>query len=234
MKSRFYLLFIGLLLGSLLLTSCDKEETIIIPTVSYKYNGWLYVSNGETLTLEVAIDLAKSSQGIYVKQMEFYFDGEKISTSTSAPFQINYLIQNKSIGKHELKIIAKIAGDGYTETTSTITLSVTVMETPFALNFNINYDDEQQQKGEIHNGDILSGNVEINETTSFDATITKIEYYWDEKLIGATSFEPFKFYYQLENESLGIHEFKVVIETSSSQLDTGFTSTIRNKMIVIQ
>lgn len=243
MKTRFHISYIGLILFSLLFfTSCEKEETKInMPAAKFKFtNSWMYVANGETLKIqELSLDQSQSSPGIRIKNVEYYFDGELISASTSAPFGLSYLIQNKSLGEHELKIKAKVVGDGYSDTDFTLRVKVTVLDKPFVLDLKINFDteftyDEQNKREGLHNGETLAGSVEISEETSFDAKITKVEYFWDDKAIGATSFEPFYFSFPIENETIGIHEFKIVATTTSEELNTQFIKTISQGISVMK
>lgn len=239
MKTKFYLLFIGLIvIGSLSLTSCEQEEegtttNIEIPHAEFIVNSWFYVANGETFTFSLGLDQTRSSQGIYIKHVEYYFDEEKVGESSVAPFELSYLIQNKSIGKHELKAKIELVGEGYSRTICTSTYFITILEKPFVFNWAANFDNEQHKNRIIHNGENLSGNIAIIET-SLEAEITKVEFCWDDKTVDATSIEPFNFNYLLENETLGEHEFKIIVHVSFPQLDTNMTITRKQVMIVSQ
>lgn len=166
---------------------------------------------------EFDIDRATSSEGISIKQVEYYFDDKKISTTSTAPFSFSYLMQNQNIGMHELTIKAMIVGEGFSDTEFTLHLTVYVLKQPFALDFDIIYDNESHYNKHINNGETLSGKVEVARTTSIDAIIEKVEFYWDDTMFGATSMEPFLFSIEIENQTPGIHELKIIIETSSTQ-----------------
>lgn len=79
---------------------------------------------------EFGIDRATSSEGISIKQVEYHFDDEKISTTSTAPFSFSYLMQNQNIGMHELTIKAMIVGEGFSDTEFTLHLTVYVLKQP--------------------------------------------------------------------------------------------------------
>ena len=88
-----------------------------MPHAEFQYDGFLYVANGESLNIkEFDINRAKSSKGIYIEEVKYYFDGKQIATSNSYPFSMDYPIQNQTIGEHTLKIVSKVKGEGYTDT----------------------------------------------------------------------------------------------------------------------
>lgn len=232
-KNYSFFFFLLILTGIVTFSSCseDDDDKINIPTTHFTYAGWLYVANGETLKIsEFAIDKEKSSEGLHIELVNYYFDGEKISSSTSAPFSLNYPIEGKSIGEHELKVFAKVKGDGYANMEYTVNLTVNVLDEPFALDCNVIYNNANAENGTLKNGENLSGQVELAKSTSFDATITKVEFYWDDKTFGATSIAPFKFDYPIVSEKIGTHQFKIVVYVKSNL--GNFTSTIKREIIV--
>lgn len=218
--------FLLLLCGVVTFSSCDEtiSTKIIMPHAVFQYEGFLFVGNGESLNIKkFDIDREQSSDGIYIDQVTYYFDGKQIATSNSYPFSLDYLIQNQSIGKHTLEIVSLVKGEGYTDTKFTVTLSVYVLEEPFVLDFQIKWNNTISN-GTIQNGDILSGTVELKETT-LDVTITKVEFYWDDQLFSATSKAPYQFNFPIENEKIGTHLFKYVIytDTNVGSLETTHT-----------
>ena len=217
------------LASMLVVSSCEtEEEELNIPTVNFTFDDyWPYVANGQQLTLEgLAIDESKSSPGLRIVQVEYLFDDKSISSSTAAPFALNYKIQGQSIGEHTLTAIIKVKGDGYVDMTYTLKFTITVLEEPFVLDFNITYDDESFNNSEIRNGETLSGTISLSENTSVDATITRVEYYWDGTMFSGTSIAPFRFEYQMNRQTIGAHEFKIVVNVDTELGEFKLTRTI--------
>ena len=229
-KINSLILLLSMVCGIISFSSCENEIDIVMPHAEFQYDGFLYVANGESLNIkEFDINRAKSSKGIYIEEVKYYFDGKQIATSNSYPFSMDYPIQNQTIGEHTLKIVSKVKGEGYTDTEFTVTLPVHVLENPFVLDFQIIWD-QTIYNGIINNGDILAGTVEIKETT-LDATITKVEFYWDDHLFNSNSKAPFKFNYPIENENIGSHVFKYIVytDTNVGSLKTTYTMPLTVK-----
>jgi len=175
------------------------------------------VANGETLKLlGWSIDETKSSKGLHIDLVKYYFDGELIESSTSSPFALNYPIKNMSIGEHELKVYLEVSGKGYANVKVTKLYPVYVLEEPFALDYDTYFDnDYEADKVTVSNGETLSGHTVPSEDNTIDATITKVEYYWDDNLFGASSIAPYNFSYPVNNEKAGKHNFKTVVTTNT-------------------
>lgn len=202
------------------------SEGKTFPKVYFKYGGWPFVSNGETLTYELSIDTEKSSEGVYIESIEYHFDEKNLGTVRTAPFGINYAIENETVGIHKLKFIVSVkGGEKYTDVTYTFTIDIHVLERPFVLDFDVNYDEgvESMIEDGIKNGDTISGTVSLSDETSFECDLVKVEYYWDEDLFNATTISPFRFSYKVENQKTGEHKLTFVFYTKSDLGD--FTST---------
>lgn len=231
---RFVGVCLFCLLGTVSLTSCSEDEEIIvenlkIPTTNFLYDEfWPFVANGEVLQVGgISIDESSSSPGLRIEKVDYFFDDTLIASSNAAPFAMNYLVKGQSIGKHKLTIkISVKGGEGYLDMTRTLNLDVTVLEEPFVLDFDVAFDNAAHDNGEIRNGETFAGSVAISDATSIDASITKVEYYWDGSMFGATSIPPYRFSFPIDNQSLGEHEFMFVVTTSSSL----GTLTSRNRM----
>lgn len=235
MKTRIYYLFMCMLtlLSVMSFSSCESEDIeIVMPAANFTIDASLYVANGEHLKVnEFGINRAASSEGISLKQVEYYFDDEKISTTSTAPFSFSCLMQNQSIGMHKLTIKAMVVGEGYSDTEFTLHFNVYVLAQPLVLNFDIIYDNESHNNRHIHNGETLSGKIALNPTTSIDAVIEKAEFYWDGAVFGTTSMEPFRFNLEIENQTPGVHELRIIIETSSTQAG-GLRTTLTLPFVV--
>lgn len=230
-KIHFIPLLLLVLTASFLCSSCGEEE-ITIPNVYFKYKMWSYVANGDTLTVDkLVIDEEKSSEGIHIDLINYYFDGEKIASPTSSPYGMKYLIKDKTIGEHELKVYIEVSGDGYAKMKYTLTFTIHVLEEPFNLSFHCNFDKNFGDKTPTYSkNETITGNVSLNTQTTIDAEITKVEYYWDNKLFSATSLPPYRFSYSPANESVGEHELKFVVYTTS---DVGDFSSTRKCTVII-
>jgi len=216
-----FIMFLLVFAGALSFTSCEENDEIKIPAVYHMYNVespfWHYVVNGETLKLlGWSIDETKSSKGLHIDLVKYYFDGELIESSTSSPFALNYPIKNMSIGEHELKVYLEVSGKGYANVKVTKLYPVYVLEEPFALDYDTYFDnDYEADKVTVSNGETLSGHTVPSEDNTIDATITKVEYYWDDNLFGASSIAPYNFSYPVNNEKAGKHNFKTVVTTNT-------------------
>jgi len=234
-KEKFsFLMFLLVLAGALSFSSCQKDDEIVIPEVNFKFNYWPYLANGETLTIKsFSIDTEKSSEGVHINLVNYYFDGEKIASSTSSPFDLNYLIKEKSVGEHELKIYVETSGDGYADMKYTLNYTIYVLEEPFALDFKDSYDNDIEADNQltVSNGETFSGHLELAESNTVKATITKVEYYWDDNLFGASSIAPFTFSYAVNGETAGSHTFKFVATAST---DYGVITTTATRPVIVK
>lgn len=240
MKKGFYLMTACLCIFAL--TACEKEDAgsdntntanngssntadFVVPQVSFYANGWPYVVNGEIFSYGYEIDAEKSSKGIYIESADFFWDEKNIGTVRSTPFTINHSIANQTLGIHKLKALINVKGKGFVDMTYTINENIYVLEKPFVLEFNVNYDEgvEPLIKNGIKNGDTISGFITLSEDTSFECDLVKVECYWDDNLYNATTISPFRFSYKVENQTKGEHELKFVCYTKSAIGD--FTST---------
>lgn len=230
MKKLFYLLAASLCM--IVLTSCEKEDddnkvTWKIPEYCLNANGWLWVANGETLKFGLELDVTKSSKGVYIESIDYYWDGKSIGVVSNSPFEVNYAIRNEKIGVHKLKAIVKIKGEGYMDIESTTTADIHVLEKPFVLKYDVEFDEgvDSLLKEGVKDGDTISGTVSLSDETSFECRLEQFDCYWDDKLVSATAINPYRFSYKVEKQAKGKHELKLVCHTIS---DIGkFTNTYR-------
>ena len=66
--------------------------------------------NSERLTITPVMNYSKSPHGAAFVKVSYFWDGDLISTETQSPFNLDYLLQNKSIGKHTLKVAVYATG----------------------------------------------------------------------------------------------------------------------------
>lgn len=240
-KNRFlFLSFLLIIMGIITFTSCEEDinqsisVNLTLPEANFKLDFNSFVCNGDTLAVDsFLINEETSSKGLHIDLVEYYFDDEKIASTTTYPYGCSYPIQNKSIGDHTLKILVKTSGDGYKSMDYTFNFTIHVLEEPLALGINCLFDNKfEGDTLTINNGEILSGHLELNKSNTIDATITKIEYYWDDQLFGATSIEPYNFSFPINNETIGKHIFKYVATTNT--IYGNFTTTSKIPIFVKQ
>lgn len=239
MKTKFsFLIFLFVLTGALSLSSCgeDDESEIAVPNLSYRLDfnnaafsdGSVFVAKGEYLTVNsFSLDEAKSSKGMHIDFVRWSLDGEEIATSTSSPFGFSYPMKNESIGKHKLAAYIEASGDGYANIKEThkAIATVYVTEEPYALDIDAYIDNDYiGDKPAVSNGETFSGHIELSESNTIDGTITKVEYYWDDEVFGASSKSPFTFNYAVNNEKTGNHKFKYVATINAGEYGL-FTKT---------
>ena len=130
------------------------------------------------------------------------------------------------MGEHQLTVVIQVTGEGYSDITCRFNLAVYVLEEPFALRARLVFDNSPVD-GEVHNGDILSGHVEVVEN-SIGATTARVEYYWDDKLFDASGVSPFAFSYVIANEAAGEHELRFLIhfKTPYGDMSSSGTATV--------
>ena len=233
-KLNLVFMFLLFFTGTMTVLSCEDDETVTvtletnIPEVHFEYdNYWAFVANGEYLTLDnLHINDSTSSEGIAIKQVDFYLDGELVSSSLVSPFSLRYLIQDRSVGEHQLTVVVQVTGGGYSDITCRFNLAVYVLEEPFALRAGLVFDNPPVD-GVVHNGDILSGHVEVVEN-SIGATMARVEYYWDDKLFDAAGVSPFAFSYVIADEAAGEHELRFLVrfETPYGDMTSSGTATV--------
>lgn len=231
MKKLFYLLAASLCM--IVLASCEKEDddnkvTLKIPEFQLNVNGWFWVANGETLKFGLELDVTKSSKEFYIESIDYYWDGKSIGVVSNSPFEINYAIRNERIGVHKLKAIVKMKGEGYMDAEYTTTADIHVLEKPFVLKFDVEFDEgvESLLKEGVKDGDTISGTVSLSENTSFECKLVKVEFYWDENLFNATTISPFRFSYKVKNQKLGEHKLTFVCYYESELGNFKQTDTI--------
>lgn len=112
---------IVLLMSAVLWVSCSKDQVVEIdlsqiPTASFTFDfSSMEVSNGDILKVTASVNEDKSSKGLEIKRVQYFWDDQLIETKTAAPFSLSYKIDNQSIGKHVLRVKVRYGGDGYME-----------------------------------------------------------------------------------------------------------------------
>ncbi len=223
MKIKFYFFAASLLcLLCLSLSSCGEEEvestTISSSTttsssyyLSYNTTNNLvyseFIANGDTLEYEITLNEEKSDPNAYITKVEYYWDGNLIQTNTGSAPNLCWVVKNQSLGEHELKIIIHADGDEFEDSTTQLSLSVTVVDAIPFVDFVLDF------PREISNGEIFTCAIYNSEDTNVDVS-ANVTYYWDDQLIMSTTVPPYELSYPLSNQSVGIHKLTIEMEIS--------------------
>ena len=204
MKRNLFFFFLALIF---LASSCVPDDDIIlkIPSTKPLVNiSSSYVCNGDEFEVyAVSFDKAYTSEGVQIAKVEYFWDGKKISTATNASFEMKYLIQNQSIGEHQLKIIIHYVSDEYSDGTLTIPLTIHVRELPPVLRVNT------ECSREIKNGEEFVCKALLSPDTTFDVKLSKVVFYWDGEKIDEITSEPFVLRHVFKAQKTGIHKLTV-------------------------
>ncbi|MBN1115974.1 MAG: T9SS type A sorting domain-containing protein [Bacteroidales bacterium] len=121
-----------------------------------------------------------------IDSVEFRINTKKVGVDTSAPFEYIYTTQP---GNHKISAVA-IDNDGAVTMSEIIPLYVGAPNDIPTIN--INSPDSAQ---EFNVGDIISFTVTVNDTID---SISKVDFYANNKLIGSNDFYPFSFNWEAE------------------------------------
>lgn len=217
------MLTMSLLAVSLLMSSCSKDDEdssndLLIPSASFlfSYNSFV-LANGEALTINsLELNRETSSPHLTILDVRYFLDGKEIGYATSAPFAMSYTLTNLSLGYHTFTFKANVKGNGYykdTEFTSQ-EFDVKILSEPFVYDYDITFDDSNVEEQGVANGEVLSGFLTTTQNPN-NVGIQKVEYYWDDALISATTEAPYQFFYKIQNQSVGKHSFIIRCHTST-------------------
>jgi len=236
--------FLLVLAGALSFSSCQKDEDINVKFIMTWQAGIFsadgseapLLSNGEMLNVtSCEIDNENSSDGVRMKSVEYYFDGEKISSTSTYPYGLKYLIQNQAIGSHVLTVKYTIKSSEGTEFSFPFDYTVEVLtspariEIPLCIGEDNVYEDKDSVIAVSKDGDFYGSIPSID--SNLGASITEVKYYWDDVLFGASNASPYKFSYNLSAEDSGEHTFKYIVYITT---DYGsYYATIKKKIIIV-
>lgn len=246
-KEKFsFLMFLLVFAGTLSFSSCQNDVEHVDVKFLMTWEASIFasggqddmplLSNGEILNItSYQIDKDNSSDGVRIKSVDYYFDGEKISSTSTYPYSLKYLIQNQAIGHHVLTVKPSIKSSEDTDFSFSFNYAVEVLaspariEIPLCLGEDKLYEDEDSiitvSKDEEFYGSVPSINSNLG------ASITKVEYYWDDVLFGASNVSPYRFSYGISSEKTGEHVLKYITNITT---DYGLYNVTMRKKIIIQ
>lgn len=210
------LLILLIVLGVVLsFSSCHKDEHYDVKLSIVKHGffagGNLLIANGQYIEIDTCkINKAESSDGVYITSVEYYFDDENISTTKSLPYGLKYLVNNASVGIHTLKITANVGTDDGYNFSFPFEYTVNVVSEPPTVDISLFLGDDSEPIGskeiKLSRNEPFTGHIVLN-GSNIGASISKIEYYWDGELFGASKQRPYSFSYDISNEEAKDHVF---------------------------
>lgn len=186
-----------------------------------------YLANGENFIMQkVRLSSESTTAGWEIDYVKYFFDDNEISTAYSDPYGMTFLIQNQAVGKHELKYEVH-ANNNSTSSIETGIVDIYVLAAPLNIDLDVRYETKDFFHEGILNGEILSGTVSLVEDASpADAQIKEASFYWDDVLFATTKTAPFKFSYNVTNQTVGAHFFTINYVVTSSVGEIEYTSVI--------
>ncbi len=183
----------------------SQDNGLPIPTAHFTTNFSSFeVSNGDFLSITPAVDVAKSSPGVEIRSVQYLWDDKIISTEYSAPFTLNYKLEEQTLGKHTVTIRIAYGGAGYTD-----------MVTPDGFKYEVNVVEKKRiavapvfsPSKEIRNGEPFSCEAKLNEQkTTMNVAISKVVFLWDDYTMEEIEKSPFTFEHVFTNETIGKHK----------------------------
>ena len=177
-----------------ILVSCSEDETeveIETTTTAEAYSlAWttsfsMAIEMSETDTTIVVDDYELSDddidEGVTIEMVTYYLQEQKIGERTSSPFGISYDLSAWSSGEYTLTIDENVAKDGVTFSAS-FDIPFYLPE-PGALSIELGYGILQDTYGSA----LGTVKTYLSEDNEISGTITKVEYYWKDELVGESS-----------------------------------------------
>lgn len=185
-------------------------------------------ANGETIGVDsLILEEKNSTEGLYIKQVKYFFDSKELCTVSIAPYNFSCSINNEKVGEHKFSFEITYCEKNGTEHTSNTEYNVTVMPESLNIDDALFIGDNTERVTDktdimLSNDDNLTGHLELL-GSNVNAKIKKVEYYFDGKLISASSIEPYSFNYDLSKVSAGKYKFTrvVYIDSDYGELTVG-------------
>lgn len=187
-------------------SSCGNDgDELDTPTASFnmKFSSFV-IPNGQILSITPTVDTSKSSPGLEIRRVQYYWDNQLIDTQLSFPFTLNHRIEGQEIGKHTVTIKVVYGGEGYKE-----------METTDGFKFEVNVvqgltvatDPVFSPGREIKNGEVFRCEAKLDEEkTTMTVKISKVIFLWDNISLAEITQSPFTFEHIFSNETVGVHK----------------------------
>ncbi len=183
--------------------SCVKNSTST-PTLPQNLQGpsvtFTAPLNGATVSGQVPLTVTVSS-GYTVTSVDFYRDNILIGTATAAPYTVKWDATQVNNGAHTLKAHANTSAGVSAE--SSISVNVTGGITAPLVNFTT-----------PKNGDTVSGQVPLTVSISSTLTITGVDFYWDNALVGTVAQAPYTTTFDATKVVNGYHTLRAIAHTA--------------------
>jgi len=228
-KGAALCLFMSLL--GLFMTSCEDDNVgeykltgnieSLIPDYSYSISTTVTSGSNGTSYLVVTpkIDDNFEYWGLIVKRVDYYIDDVLFETITTSPYELVTSTTNISYGNHTVTAKITVCGE-YCDDVAleksddfTVSSSGTVSSPSASIYVDYNY---------VCKGETLHVAPEILEEHSPEGSkITKVEYYWDDKLVESKTASPFTWDYVVNDDAGTSHSIRAYIRYSYGSNSTG-------------
>lgn len=195
-------------------TNCITSSDTIAPTASITTP-----QTGSTVTDTVDVS-ASASDNVGISSVEFWLDGTRFATDTTAPYSASFDSSTKTNGTHSLQVRAiDTSGNVGSSTITTFIISNDNLPPTIRLT--------------APTGGIVSGQVAMTAEVSDDLGISKLEFYANDFLIGAIAQQPYTITWdttRAPNSTVDVHA--VAYDSAGhSTTSTPVTVTINNSPV---
>ena len=193
-------------------SSCEKEETLSVPTVKMFYSTnasyETFVKNGDVLEYTLKLNAAESSEGVKIDKIVYYWDDNQIMTALDSEHKFSTIITDQALGQHVLRSEIYCSGDGYADTSLKLTHNFTVVDDYPIINFVADYPEK------VSNGDTFTCSIKEDEGNTMNVTITKVTYYWESDKLIETTLAPYELSFPINNVPIGEHILRVAVSVT--------------------
>lgn len=218
-----FFLFLACISTLSVFPSCSEDEHVgeykltgniknLIPEYSYSIECTTSSDSNGTKYLAVTPELDSNFDywGLVIKRVEYYIDNALVKTIDASPFELTYPTTEIGTGNHTIMAKITIGGeeceDAVLEKSDIFTIAPSGETSETTADFYFDYN-------HVEKGGILHITPQILEERSPEGSkITKVEYYWDDKLVDTQTESPFTWDYQVNDDAGTEHQIRVNIQ----------------------
>lgn len=205
-KVVFYIMFV---VGVSLLSSCetlrDMDAPLAVPPLELTFHGdqftMFYKCNGDTLRCSYEVDVEEMPSNMEIEKVEFFLSNKKIGESSNLSYLLEYVIEDRVLGDHELKIVIVADGDGYQRNTLVLRKKYHIVETIPVYGFDIICPEV------IENGKEYLYSFDLSDATTLELEIEKVVFSFDDESFYTATSAPYSVNKTFSVQSLGKHKF---------------------------
>lgn len=191
------------------LSSCealrDIDAPLALPPVEFKFHGdqftMFYKCIGDTLKCSYEVDLQEMPSNMEIEKVEFFLSNKKIGASNALSYSLEYVVEDRVLGDHELKIVIVADGDGYQRNFIKLKKTIHVVDVKPSYGFDIICPEL------IENGKEYLYSFSLTDTTTLDVEITKVVFLLDDEAFHTANLAPFSVNKTFTVQAVGKHKF---------------------------